>query len=106
MVPEAVLEEAARRFSLLGDPTRLRLLSVLHHRGETPVSAIAELAGVTVANASQHLVRLTDGGIVARRRVGRSVLYRIADRTVESLCDIVCASVAERARVLTPAIER
>lgn len=103
MVPEAVLAEAARRFSLLGDPTRLRLLSVLHERGETSVGEIAAVAGVTVANASQHLVRLAAGGIVARRRAGRSVLYRIGDPTVERLCDIVCASVAERARVLTPA---
>lgn len=103
MVPEAVLEEAARRFSLLGDPTRLRLLSVLHERGEAPVGQIAAVADVALANASQHLVRLAAGGIVARRRAGRSVLYRIADPTVESLCDIVCASVAERARVLTPA---
>ena len=38
--------------------------------------------------------------MVARRREGRSVHYRIADPRIEQLCDIVCAAVRERAKVL------
>jgi len=58
-----------------------------------------------VANASQHLGRLAMGGIVGRRRTGRTVRYRIVEASIEQLCAIVCASVSERARVLGSAAE-
>lgn len=96
IVPEEVIEEAARRFALLSDPTRLRLISVLHEAGELSVGALAELTGVSVANTSQHLSRLTSGGVVARRREGTSVRYRIADGTIEELCAIVCVHLGVR----------
>jgi DNA-binding transcriptional ArsR family regulator len=100
VVPDFVLEETARRFALLGDPTRLRIVSILHDCGECTVGELAEAAGVSVANASQHLGRLAMGGIVGRRRTGRTVRYRIVEASIEQLCAIVCASVGERARVL------
>jgi len=100
VVPDAVLDEAARRFFLLGDPTRLRLVSVLHEIGEATVNELAEATATSIANASQHLGRLRDGGVVKRRRDGRTVRYRIADPSIEALCRIVCDSVRERARVL------
>ncbi len=100
VVPDFVLEETARRFALLGDPTRLRIVSALHDCGECTVGELAAAAGISVANASQHLGRLAMGGIVARRRTGRAVRYRIVEASIEQLCAIVCASVQERARVL------
>jgi ArsR family transcriptional regulator len=100
VVPDSALEETARRFALLGDPTRLRIVSVLHDCGECTVGEIAAAAGVSVGNASQHLGRLLLGGIVGRRREGKSVRYRIVEESIEQLCTIVCASVQERARVL------
>lgn len=101
VVPESVLDEAARRFFLLGDPTRLRVVSVLHDGGEASVQEVAAATGTSVANVSQHLGRLLAGGIVRRRRAGRTVRYWIADPTIEALCQIVCESVRERARVLS-----
>lgn len=101
VVPDSVLDEAARRFFLLGDPTRLRLVSALHDVGEATVQALAEASGTSVANASQHLGRLYGGGVVKRRREGRTVRYWIADPTIEALCTIVCESVRERAIVLS-----
>lgn len=95
VVPEALLDEAARRFALLADPTRLRLISTLHETGELSSGELAELAGVSAANTSQHLSRLLTGGIVARRREGTSVRYRIVDETIEQICTIVCASLDE-----------
>jgi DNA-binding transcriptional ArsR family regulator len=94
VIPDSLLEEAALRFSLLSDPTRLRLVSALHDHGEVSVGNLAELTGVPLANASQHLNRLAGGGIVARRRSGTSVLYRISDPTIEALCDAVCSGLA------------
>jgi ArsR family transcriptional regulator len=100
VVPEGLLDEAARLFALLSDPTRLRLVSVLHEEDELPVQALAARAGCSTANASQHLNRLAIGGIVARRRQGKSVLYRIADERIGQLCEIVCSRVRDRAERL------
>jgi DNA-binding transcriptional ArsR family regulator len=99
----AVLQQTAARFALLGDPTRLRLLSLLLERSEYTVGELAAAAGVSMANTSQHLRRLEAGGILGRRRIGNAVQYHVVEASVEQLCAIVCASVRERARVLTPA---
>lgn len=103
MIPNALLEEVARRFALLGDPTRLRLLRSLHEEGELSVGNLAAGTGIGRANVSQHLNRLALAGLVARRREGTTVHYRIADPTLDALCDLVCAGVVERARALTGA---
>lgn len=99
-VPEPLLDEVSRMFALLGDPTRLRLLSTLNADGELSVGELAERAGVSLANASQHLNRLAAAAVVERRRHGRSVLYRIADPRLEQICDIVCSGLRERAELL------
>jgi DNA-binding transcriptional ArsR family regulator len=100
VVPDALLDEVARLFAQLSDPTRLRLLSRLHDDGELSVGDLAARTGVAVANVSQHLNRLAAAGVVARRRNGKQVLYRIADPRLEELCDLVCSSVRERAELL------
>lgn len=101
VIPEAMLEEVARRFSLLGDPTRLRVVRALHDRGEISVQEVAAAVGISPANASQHLVRLREGAIVSCRRAGKSVRYQISDPTIGSLCRTVCDSVAARIRTLS-----
>jgi DNA-binding transcriptional ArsR family regulator len=101
--PGPMLEETAARFALLGDPTRLHLLSLLLERGECPVGELAEAAAISMANASQHLRRLTLGGILARRRSGNQVRYRVVEKSIVQLCEIVCASVQNRARLLVAA---
>ena len=101
--PGPLLEETAARFALLGDPTRLHLLSLLCERGEASVGELAEAASISIANASQHLRKLTLGGILGRRKVGNQVLYRVVEKTIEQLCEIVCASVSPRARLLESA---
>src|SRR5262245_57984412 len=102
-MPRAILEQTAARFALLGDPTRLRLLSLVMERPDSTVGELAGAAGVSVANASQHLRRLEAGAILGRRRVGNTVHYRVVDASIEQLCATVCASVRERSRVLLPA---
>ena len=97
VVPDTVVEEAARRFALLGDPTRLRIVRVLHELGGSTAGEIAAAAGTPVANASQHLGRLLLGGVAGRTRDGQTVRYRITDGTVGQLCPVVCNGVAGRA---------
>ncbi len=69
-------------------------MSALHDAGEVSVGGLAALSNIPLASVSQHLNRLAQGGLVTRRRDGASVLYRIADPTIEALCDLVCASLA------------
>src|SRR5215472_10604678 len=97
MVPDPLLHEAARRFALLGDANRLRILSALHAEGELTTGALAERTGLEVPNVSQHLSRLMAAGLVVRRRQGQHALYVITDPSVGDLCDLVCASLRERA---------
>ncbi|HKF17759.1 MAG TPA: metalloregulator ArsR/SmtB family transcription factor [Candidatus Dormibacteraeota bacterium] len=103
MVPLRLLEEAARRFALLGDVNRLRILSTLHEHGEQSTSQLAEKTSLATANVSQHLSRLMAAGLVSRRREGQHAYYTVSDSTVASLCDIVCSSVRERAAGLAQA---
>ena len=100
MLPDLLLQDVAALFAQLGDTTRLRLVRELHAAGELTVSELAARTGITVANASQHLGRLSATGILSRRRDGRTVVYRIADPRLEQLCDLVCSQVRDRARTL------
>ena len=95
-VPTAMLDEAAERFRLLSDPTRLRLLNELDLADEMSVGDIAGQAGVGLSNTSKHLHQLERAGFVARRRVGTTILYRVADPVIPQLCEIVCASLRRR----------
>lgn len=96
-VPDGVLDEAARRFALLSDPTRLRIVRALLDHEDATVTEIADLAGTSLTNVSQHLSRLQAGGVVRRRRDGRAARYAIADPTIPQLCDVMCATILDRA---------
>lgn len=98
MIPEELLEQAARRFQQLSDPTRLRLLSELHAHGAMSVTAIATATGVSMANTSQHLNRLAQAGVVSRERRGNSIFYAICDPSLDAMCDLVCQSLEARER--------
>lgn len=100
LIPEALLEEAARHFALLGDPSRLRVLKMLQELGEVPVGELAERTGLTRTNLSQHLSRLAMAGLVGRRRAGTTIYYRIVDESLGQLCDLVCESLRRRGKAL------
>jgi DNA-binding transcriptional ArsR family regulator len=95
------IEEAAHRFALLGDPTRLRILRVVMDHGEAPVHAIALRAGASRFNTSAHLNRLAQYGLVARRREGSSVYYRVDDIQLPRICDAMCGIVGALRAQLT-----
>ncbi len=92
---QQVFEQVARYFSLLADPTRLRILSLLCGR-ERPVREVVEGIGLTQANISRHLNILYEAGIVARRRDGNSVYYRVVDPHLVDICRTVSITVASR----------
>lgn len=73
------------RFALLADPTRLTLLLCIHAAVEICVSDLAVAAGLKDTTTSQALRLLRAQGLVATRRDGRVVRYRLADETVHTL---------------------
>jgi DNA-binding transcriptional ArsR family regulator len=88
---DELLEAVARRFRLLGEPARLRLLRWLES-GEHTVNELAEKMHGTQANVSRHLTAMHEAGLLKRRREGTSVYYSIADPTVFRLCELMCNS--------------
>ncbi|MGP9722826.1 ArsR/SmtB family transcription factor [Corynebacterium sp. AOP40-9SA-29] len=80
-------DDWAETFRLLGDPTRLRLLTVLHYEGPgtLSMSELAERAGVRTATASAALRLLTAAGIVTATRDGRMMRYALTDERVHRL---------------------
>jgi DNA-binding transcriptional ArsR family regulator len=97
MLDESLIEYAAHRFALLGDPTRLRILRVLMSGRQMSVGAVAEAAHTSRFNASAHLNRLAQGGLVARRQEGTTRYYTVADAGLAQVCDWVCAGLPARA---------
>jgi len=73
-----VYETFASVARALGHEHRLELLEHIG-QGERPVEVLAKLTGLTVANVSQHLQQLRRAGLVAARRDGKNVLYRLSD---------------------------
>jgi rhodanese-related sulfurtransferase len=74
-------EQFARIGKALASPHRLELLDVLA-QCERTVEALARETGMSVANASQHLQVLRAAHLVAVRREGVSMYYRLADESV------------------------
>jgi DNA-binding transcriptional ArsR family regulator len=97
--PRPLTDEAmvmiARRFGVLSDPMRIRLLHSLHD-GEKNVSALVRLTGGSQTNVSRHLQTLADAGIVARRKEGAQAIYAIGDPTIFDLCELVCGSLEKQ----------
>ena len=100
---DEMLDVVARRFRLLGEPVRLRMLQRLEG-GECTVNQMAGAIGGNQANISRHLTALHEAGLLRRRRDGASVYYSIEDPVVFRLCELVCTSERERIRTQLEAL--
>ena len=74
-------------FKVFANDTRLRLLHALIRGGEVSVSDLARELGMKPQAVSNQLQRLADRGVVANRRDGNRLLYRIADTCVPVLLE-------------------
>jgi ArsR family transcriptional regulator len=90
---QKVFERAAELFGLLSTPIRLRVISELCE-GEKNVGQLLARIEVTQPNMSQHLNMLYRAGVVAKRRSGAQMFYRIADDSAVLVCRAVCTQVA------------
>jgi ArsR family transcriptional regulator len=76
------LQAATQHLRLLSDPTRVRLLLLLD-REEFSVAELAAITQLAQPRVSTHLARLKEAGLVADRRDGVFVYYRISRQDVD-----------------------
>jgi ArsR family transcriptional regulator, lead/cadmium/zinc/bismuth-responsive transcriptional repressor len=90
--------DVAGLFKVLANDSRLRLLHALERAGELRVSDLAEEVGMRPQAVSNQLQRLLDRRVLAARRGGTSIYYRIADPCVTSLLDLGLCLIEEANR--------
>ena len=90
---DKVFESVAELFSVLSTPIRLRIISAVC-QGEKNVSQLLDEIDTTQPNMSQHLSTLYRSGVLAKRRDGTQMYYRLQSERVATLCRAVCTQVA------------
>lgn len=90
---DRVFDSVAELFSVLSTPIRLKIISVVC-QGEKNVTELLGQIATTQPNMSQHLSTLYRCGVLAKRRDGTQVYYRLQSERVAALCRAVCTQVA------------
>ena len=103
-LPDDLVELIARRFRVLGEPMRIKLLDRLRE-GEASVNELTEALASSQQNVSKHLAALAEAGMLGRRKDGNRVYYRIVDESVFALCEQVCGSLQEQLHRLNELVE-
>ncbi len=83
--PAADIQARAKIFAILGDPTRLTLLTCIMAAGTISVSDLAAATGLNDTTVSQTLRHLRAAEIVTAEREGRVIRYQLADGPVPGL---------------------
>jgi len=73
------INQCARQFGLVGDPTRMKICWLLCKHPELSVSEIAEILGASVSAVSHSLRRLRTHKLVKSRREHKQVFYKFAN---------------------------
>jgi len=93
-----LFDQFARIGKVLASRSRLLLLDLLS-QGEKPVETLAEQAGLSVPNTSNHLRELRAASLVRTRRAGQHIYYRLQSpgvrQLVRSLQDVAYENLAE-----------
>ena len=100
LVHEPIGESAAvglaQVFKALGDPVRLRLLSLIgaHQGGEVCVCDLTTAFDLTQPTISHHLKVLREAGIITSERRGTWVYYRLVPAALERMAALLTAPVS------------
>ncbi len=86
-VSEKELNRLAQTFKLLGDRTRLKIVTALAG-GEMCVCDLAAYLGISESAVSHQLRRMRDMALVKNRRDGQILYYSLEDEHVVSLLDL------------------
>ena len=93
-IPSQDIERLANLYKILGDPTRLRIVSALS-QGEMCVCDLAAYTRLTESAISHHLRRLRDLYLVRNRREGQILYYALDDEHVAQLLDLGLSHIQE-----------
>ena len=79
-------EHLAKVFKALGDPTRVRLLSIIgaHADGEACVCDLTDPVGLSQPTVSHHLKQLVEAGLVTREQRGKWAYYRLVQPALDA----------------------
>lgn len=88
LLDDTEVDELAALFRILANDNRLRILHAIARTGESAVSVIAAEVGASTQSVSNHLQRLADQQIVATRRDGNRILYRLIDPCVGGVMEL------------------
>jgi len=91
---DEIFEIHASFCAVLSNPTRLKIL-VLLSDGELSVGDMAAALGISPSNVSQHLRVMRDRGVVAGRKEGQTVFYRVKNRKLLDGCALIRQAVME-----------
>ncbi|MCS5498540.1 metalloregulator ArsR/SmtB family transcription factor [Cnuibacter physcomitrellae] len=82
-------ERLARTFKALGDPTRVRLLSLISAGpdGEACICDLTGPVGLSQPTVSHHMRQLVDAGLATREQRGRWAYYRVVDDALHRAAD-------------------
>lgn len=82
-------------FSLLAHATRIRIFCALQD-GPQRVSDLADKAGITLSNASQHLRIMREKGALVTEKKAQNVYYRIADPRFTQAAELIRDALLEK----------
>jgi len=88
LIDQPEVDQLASLFRVLGNDTRLRILHTIARSDEASVSDIAEAVGASAQSVSNHLQRMADQQIVATRRDGNRIYYRLIDPCVGGVMEL------------------
>lgn len=86
VITPADAERTARTFKALGDPTRVRLLSLIASSvtGEACICDLTEPVGLSQPTVSHHMKQLVDAGLATREQRGRWAYYRVVTDALDA----------------------
>lgn len=83
------IELCARQCGVIGDVTKLKICYLLRYRPELSVTAIAELVGTSVSNASHSLNKLRAVNLVTSRKEAQTVYYSLVDNAFDNVLTFI-----------------
>ena len=88
LTDKAIFEMQSEICKTLTNPKRIEILNALR-TDEKTVTELVSALGASKANVSQHLAVMRHKGILATRRVGVNIYYRVANPKVIDACTLM-----------------
>jgi ArsR family transcriptional regulator len=94
VVSEEVAETLARMFKALGDPTRVKLISMIAAAsdGEACICDMTDPVGLSQPTVSHHMKVLVDAGLATREQRGKWAYYRVVPEVLTTLSSALATS--------------